>query len=225
MIRVLLVDETRLMGNVIADVLDQVADVRVVGWVTRPEEALAQAHGCDVILVSTRLPDDGALRLTRSVVGRGFPARVLILDLANSPREILDYVEAGAAGYVLKDDAVEDLVRKVRAAHCGQALVSPQIAAALMARLTALAQAYARVEEGTALLDRIPAGELTAREQEILRLIGRGLSNQAIAQTLVVELGTVKNHVHNILHKLNVTSRRDAVAYLNRGHAYEQIGG
>jgi DNA-binding NarL/FixJ family response regulator len=118
-------------------------------------------------------------------------------------------MEAGASGYILKDHSLEDLVETIRAAQDGKVFVSPQIAAAMMERLSNLAQLFSDVENsvtGTA--------GLTSRELEVLGLIGQGLTNQEIAEKLVIEIGTVKNHVHSILEKLNVGSRGEAAAYL-----------
>jgi DNA-binding NarL/FixJ family response regulator len=109
----------------------------------------------------------------------------------------------------LKDDSLEDLVEIVRATQEGKVFVSPQIAAAMMERLSDLAQMFAGVENN--LTDTTA---LTSREMEVLELISKGYTNQQIAQNLVIEVGTVKNHVHNILEKLNVSSRGEAAAYL-----------
>ena len=117
------------------------------------------------------------------------------------------YVEAGAAGYVLKDDSVDDLVERVRGAHAGQVRVSPGIAAALMSRVSEYAQLLDDVETGVG-----EAADLTPREREILDLIGQGLTNQQIGDLLVIEVGTVKNHVHSILQKLDASSRHEAAA-------------
>ena len=124
-------------------------------------------------------------------------------------QRVLRYVEAGATGYVLKDDSFEDLIETVRAARDGKVFVSPQIAAALMERLSNLARLFSDVENSVT-----DPTDLTSRELEVLELIGRGRTNQQIAEELVIELGTVKNHVHNILDKLNVSSRGEAAAYL-----------
>jgi two-component system nitrate/nitrite response regulator NarL len=100
-------------------------------------------------------------------------------------------------------------VQIVRAIQQGKVFVSPQIAAAMMARLTDLAQMFTGIE--TNMTDTT---SLTSREVEVLELISRGCTNQQIAQQLVIEVGTVKNHVHNILEKLNVSSRGEAASYL-----------
>jgi DNA-binding NarL/FixJ family response regulator len=207
MVRVLLVNEIRLMANVIAATLEDEKDIQVIGLATNPEEAYALAPACDVALVSTRLPNNGALELIQTV-SESFPdVKVLALGLGDSEAEILQYVEAGAAGYVLKDDSLEEVLRNIRAAHAGEALISPDIAAALMARVNELAQQF---EEVAAVPDVV---EFTPREREVLELVSQDLSNQEIAERLFIEVGTVKNHVHSILKKLNMNSRHDAAAF------------
>ncbi len=135
---------------------------------------------------------------------------MLILGLAESKAEVLHYVEAGAAGYVLQEDSVDALLAKLRSTYAGVPMISPEIVGALLSRVTELAQDNERAEV-------VPNAsiELTTREREILTLIGQGLSNQQIAERLVIEVGTVKNHVHRILQKLNVTDRQTAAAYLD----------
>lgn len=209
MIRVLLVNEIRLMSNVIGSVLEDEPDPEVVGGVTSLDEALLLVPESDVVLVSTHLPEDGALKLTSTIAEAHPSVKVLVLGLAETKGQVLQYIEAGADGYVLKDDSVGDLLSRIRAAQSGEALVSPNNAAALMSRVGELAQLFADVESGLS-----EAADLTPREREILELIGQGLTNQEIADHLVIEVGTVKKHVHSILQKLDVGNRQDAAAYL-----------
>ena len=206
-IRVLLVNQIRLLGNVLAAVLEDEPDMEVVGCATSVDEALGLAPKSDVILVNTRMSDGAAFKLIRAVTDAELPTKVLALGLAESKEQILYYVEAGAAGYVLKDHSVDDLLARIRAARAGRAPVSPKIAAALMSRVAEYAQLLDDVEAGVG-----EAADLTPREQEILELIGQGLTNQQIADRLVIEVGTVKNHVHNILQKLDASSRHEAAA-------------
>ncbi|MFN8596514.1 MAG: response regulator transcription factor [Anaerolineae bacterium] len=210
MIRVGLINSIRVLGNVIAAVLANEPDITVVGSTTSIEEAVALASRCDVLIVSTRLPEHGALRTTQLIAQANLPAKVLVLGLAESKEEVLQYVEAGAAGYVLQDDSVDALLMKLRTTYAGSAVISPEIAGALLSRVAELAQDSDRTDVSSA-----PTFDLTSREQEILRLIGKGLSNHEIAQQLVIEVGTVKNHVHHILRKLNVADRQAAAAYLD----------
>ena len=210
-IRILLVNEILLMGNVIAAALEDEPDIIVVGRVTNIEDALklVQEKDVDVALVSTRLPDQGALKLTSAITDLAPDTKVLALGLTEEKKRVLRYVEAGATGYVLKNDSLDDLIENVRAAVDDKVFVSPKIAAAMMERLSDLAQMFSDVENSVT----DDAG-LTPRELEVLELIGEGLTNQQISEQLVIEIGTVKNHVHSILEKLNVGSRGEAAAYL-----------
>jgi DNA-binding NarL/FixJ family response regulator len=209
MIRLLLVTQIELIGNVVAATLEDESDIEVVGCVTSVEEALASAAESDVVLVSPRLPDDGALQLTTALAEQYPSVKVLAFGLAESKARVLQYVEAGADGYVVKDDSVEDLLKHIRAAHQDEAVVTPEIAGALMSRVSKYAQLLSEVQSGLH-----KDADLTPRESEILELIGEGLTNQEIADRLVIEVGTVKNHVHSILQKLDVSSRGNAAAYL-----------
>jgi two-component system, NarL family, nitrate/nitrite response regulator NarL len=139
------------------------------------------------------------------------------IGLAEAQEQVLQYVQAGAAGYVLQDESLEDLLERVRDAHAGRVRVSPKIAAALMSR----------VAEYALLLDQVELGsypvELTPREEEILAIIGQGLTNQEIADRLRIEVGTVKNHVHSILQKLDVNSRHEAAVAWTILHRGERV--
>jgi DNA-binding NarL/FixJ family response regulator len=210
-IRILLVNEFRLIGNVIVAALEDETDIHVVGCVTTPKEALeiVQENDVDVALVSTRLSEEGAINLTRAITDFAPSTKVLALGLTEEKQRVLRYVEAGATGYILKDDSLDDLIETVRAAQEGKVFVSPQIAAAMMERLSDLAQIFSSVENNVA-----DTPGLTSRELEVLELIGKDFTNQEIADHLVIEIGTVKNHVHSILDKLNVSSRGEAAAYL-----------
>jgi DNA-binding NarL/FixJ family response regulator len=210
-INILLVNEIQLMGNVIAAALEDEPDIRVVGRATNVDDALklVQELDADVALVSTRLPEQGALKLTAAITDMAPHTKVLALGLTEEKKRVLRYVEAGATGYVLKDDSLDDMIENVRAAVDDKVFVSPKIAAAMMERLSDLAQMFSDVENSVT----DDAG-LTPRELEVLELIGEGLTNQQISEQLIIEVGTVKNHVHNILDKLNVGSRGEAAAYL-----------
>lgn len=210
-IKVLLVIEVPLIGSVFASVLEDEPDMQVAGCVTTLQEALkfVQQQEVDVALVSVGLPERGALTLTRAIVDYAPSVRVLVLGLLEDEKDALHYIEAGAAGYILKDSSLKEFTQIIRLAQKGEAQVSTKVAGVMMQRLSSLARMFSMVE---ARLD----GDvrLTSRELEVLQFIGEGLTNQEIAARLVVEVGTVKNHVHSILEKLNVSNRDEAASYL-----------
>lgn len=211
MIRVIIVHQTKLIGNIIASVLTEQPDIHVVATAVSGEEALNTVglSNTNMILAAATLPDQGALTLTSAVAEKYPDIKVLIIGVPKSKNIILQYVMAGAAGYVLQDVPVERMLDNVRAAYQDEALISPKIAAALITQIAELAQISSQYE-----LDPELVASLTPRERDVLNLIGGGLSNFEIAERLVIEVGTVKNHVHNILKKLDVSSREEAASYL-----------
>lgn len=211
MIRVIVVHPARLIANVIASVLSEETDIYVAGTAVTAEEALGKLErsNCNMILAAATLANNGALTLTEAVTAYHPNTKVLLIGVPQSESVILQYVMAGASGYVLQDVPVEKLLDNVRAAYNDEALVSPSMAAALMNQIADLAQISAQND-----LDPQAIKSLTPRERDVLNLIGDGLTNQEIAERLVIEVGTVKNHVHNILKKLDVSSRTEAASYL-----------
>lgn len=206
MIRILIVEEVRAICETIAAVLRSEADMEVVGGAANLDEALPALRACDVALVNTTVNSDNASGVIRAIRKLAPRVKVVAMGLARSQHTILQCVEAGVAGYVLRDSSLADLISNIRAAQHNEALVSPPMAAALMSYVHELAGHDLNSAHS---LDAPQA--LTRREREVLTLVHQGLTNQEIAGALVIELGTVKNHVHNILRKLNVSSRRDAV--------------
>lgn len=211
MIRILVVHPTRLVGSLYASVFDDRPNMEVVGLATTAEDALNQAASLDpdIVLASAMLADNGALSLTKEISQNHPEIKVLVVGLPKSKSAILQYVMAGASGYVLQDVTIDVLIKNVKAAQEDKALVSPSMAAAFMEHIAELAH----ISAGPYLQPRAYS-ELTPRELEVLELISEGLTNQEIANRLYIEVGTVKNHVHSILKKLDVGSREDAAAHL-----------
>lgn len=211
-IKVLLVIEVRLIADIFASALEDEPDIEIAGCVAAGEEALEflQTEKADVALVSVGLPEQDALKLTRTLVENSPSTKILALGLSEeNHHDTLRYIEAGAAGYILKDSSLKELIEVIRLAQKGEAQVSTRMAGAMMERLFRLARMFSAVE------NKIDGDvRLTSRELEVLQFISEGLTNQEIAARLVVEVGTVKNHVHRILEKLNVSSRQEAASYL-----------
>jgi DNA-binding NarL/FixJ family response regulator len=212
-VHVLIVHENLLICNIFNAAIDGEADIQVVGSATTVEEALAKTHdeNVDVALISTKLPEQGTLTLLHSISRESPHTKTLVLGLTEIKEHVLRYVEAGAIGYVLNDNSLNDLVDAIRAARDGKAYVSPEIAAALMRRVSTLAQRFGRVDT----ISSKGLENLTARELEVMELLARNMSNPEIAEALFIEVGTVKNHVHSILEKLDLERREQAADYLN----------
>jgi two-component system nitrate/nitrite response regulator NarL len=203
-IEIFVLVSVRLYRDGIADALQQDRRFRVVGSAASLDSARdaldVYAEAPALALVDMDL-DEGvdAARTLRSM----WPETTIVaLAVRENDEEVVSWVEAGVSGLVSRDATLAELLDGVEAAAKGEAFVSRPAAAALMRRVASVAGEH-KVANGTLL---------TRREREILRLVGEGLSNKAIASTLRIELATVKNHVHNILEKLRVRSRTAAVA-------------
>lgn len=205
MIRVLIIDSSRFICESMRTILSKEKDMYVVGCATTLEETHFLLPHSNAVLVNSTLQNESTLDLIRDIRDNYPQTRILVIGLSDIPEIILGYIEAGASGYILQHESITELMAKMRAAYEGEALVSPRLAAVLMTRLTQLANqqtvwgSYETKVEGLQ--------SLTSREVEVLHLIAEGHTNQQIAEELVIECGTVKNHVHNILRKLELTNR------------------
>ncbi len=210
--RIFIVNDNQALSSQAAALLNKETSFRVINLMSSMNETLARvsADNCDVILVSATLPDNGALKLIKRLRQLEVTAKVIVTGLPNSPQEILAYIAAGAAGYVLAQEGIQRWGKHVEAVCKGKPLVSPTITAAMMLHLNKLSRLTARFEPKSTLY-----ANLTERECEILKFLAEGHSNQLIANRLIIGVGTVKNHVHNVLKKLNLRSRKDAATYLS----------
>lgn len=212
MIRLVIATPVRLMSDLIQVACRNQPDIRIVGCAADKTMALALRDQCDVLLVSHAMED--ALALTQTI-GKSMSGPALVMvGVPNVEPLIMRYLEAGASGCVREQDSSEELVRAIRLAAGRQAALHADLFPMILKRVSALASQQRRADPRLA-----PANDknLTAREREILGLIAAGYGNREIARQLTIELGTAKNHVHNILDKLNVKTRADAAIYFNLG--------
>jgi DNA-binding NarL/FixJ family response regulator len=210
MINICILNGSRLLGSVMAAALSEYSDLRVVGTATHSKRLfqLLVTDTCDVLIVAPNLVNEDAKELVAHLTSEEtltHRPKILLVGIPEEPRFLIPYFEAGVAGYVLRSDTVNVLVDNIRAIHAGRALVSPEMAAALLSHISDTACNASQPEQVVEGLE-----ELTPREKEVLELIGQGLSNKEIGDRLIIELGTVKNHVHSILEKLDAPSRHAA---------------
>lgn len=211
MIRLIIATPVRLMSDLIQVACRNQADIQIVASVGDKAQALAVRDRCDVMLVSHSM--DEALALVQQLgTNAGKPAAV-VMGLPNVEPLILRYMEAGAAGCIREQDSSEELVRGIRLAAGRQSALHTDLYPVILKRVSALASQQRQGNATAQASDKL----LTLREREILGLIAEGLGNREIARQLTIELGTAKNHVHNILDKLNVKTRRDAAIYYTLG--------
>lgn len=171
-----------------------------------------QARAADLLLVSARL---SAAEILDFIQGSEYPGRVVITEADESDHSLVALLEAGAAGYVSHGTSPAEVISTLQQIHSGELPLAPTVGTALVERMIELV-ALQQQRTDRALLENCPdLTTLTSREREILVLIRDGASNQDIAERLTIQLGTVKNHVHSILKKLNVTRRQQAASYVD----------
>lgn len=212
MIRIVLVDDQTLIREGIQILLDMEPDLEVVGCGSNGREAieLAERLQPDVMLMDVRMPEMDGVSATHELSRRFPQIRVIILTTFDDDEYIFEGLRAGARGYLLKDINSEEMARAVRVVASGQALIQPSVAGKVVAEFARMADTgVGRAGKSS----RQPGGRepLTDRELEVLRALAAGLSNKEIADRLVITEGTVKNHVSNLLAKLEVRDRTQAV--------------
>lgn len=205
-IRIVLVDDQELVRAGFRMVLDAQADLEVVGEAGDGDDALRllPAVSSDLVLMDIRMPGMDGVEATRRICATTGSPRVLILTTFDLDEYAYAALKAGASGFMLKDAPPPDLLSAIRSVHSGDAVVAPSTTRRLLDRFAG--QLPTDEQPGTADLDA-----LTAREQEVLTLVARGLSNTEIAERLYVSEATVKTHVGRILTKLDLRDRVQAV--------------
>ena len=208
MIRVLLADDQELVRAGFQALLDAQDGIDVVGSAADGREAVGLARKLkpDVILMDIRMPVLDGLQATREIAGDGKldGVRIVILTTFELDEYVFDAIRSGAAGFLVKDTKPADLIEAVRVVAGGEALLSPSVTRRLIAEFAA----RAKQPPSTATLE-----ELTDREREVMALAAGGLSNEQIAERLVVSVATAKTHVSRAMVKLGVRDRAQLVVY------------
>lgn len=205
-IRLLLVDDQSLFREALRTLLSLQSDFEVVAEAENGQRALALAHQHhpDVILMDLRMPVMGGVEATRLMGQHAPQSRVVVLTTFDDDAEIIDAMRAGALGYLLKACSADKLYEAVRASARNTFVLEPSVAAKIMGELNRLSQHAAR-KPATVL-----AEPLSERELDVLRLLAAGCSNKEIGSRLAIAEGTVKNHMTNVLGKLQALDRTQA---------------
>jgi DNA-binding NarL/FixJ family response regulator len=208
-LRVLIVDDHDLFRTGLRNLLEE-QGVHVVGEAATGGEAVrsVQELAPDVVVMDLNMPGMGGVDATRHIAGVSPLTRVVVLTISDQDADVMDAILAGACGYLLKDSSIQDLMAGIEAAWRGESLISPTIAAKVLQRVRATS---AQPE----IADTIRS-ELSSREIEVLKLIANGKDNAVIAGELHISPKTVKNHISNILMKLQIDNRIQAAVYAVR---------
>ncbi len=216
-IRVLVVDDHELFLQGLQTTLDVEDDINVVGRAGDGREAakLASDTVPDIVLMDIRMPHGDGIEAAAAIKHAVPSAKIVMLTFSDDESDLFDAIKAGAVGYLLKSIPPHEVAGAVRSVHGGMSLISPFMASKLMSE-------FASIARGSDERPRVPAAtRITARELEVLKLVAEGRANRDIARRLFISENTVKNHVRNILDKLQLHSRMEAVMYAVRQGLFE----
>ena len=207
-IRTMIVDDHALFRRGLEMVLDEEPDIELVGQASDGAEAVEKAAESlpDVVLMDIRMPRSSGIEACRAMKEAAPSAKIIILTISDEEEDLFEAIRAGASGYLLKDIPLDEVAEAVRAVDGGQSLINPSMAGKLLTEFATLAR-----RDGEARAQEVPAPKLTDREMQVLKLVARGMNNRDIAKELFISENTVKNHVRNILEKLQIHSRMEAV--------------
>ncbi|WP_261565277.1 response regulator [Frankia gtarii] len=210
-IRVLIVDDHALFRRGLEMVLGQEVDIEVVGEAADGSEAviMAKEMAPDIVLMDVRMPRRGGIDATSAIKESVPSAKIVMLTISDEEADLYDAIKAGAMGYLLKEISIDEVAADIRAVYGGQSLISPSMASKLLSE-------FAAMIKNKDDRPQLPTPRLTDREMEVLRLVAKGMNNRDIAKQLYISENTVKNHIRNILEKLQLHSRMEAVVYAVR---------
>ena len=212
MITVAIIEDNRLVREGMTDMLNDLPDVKVVLAATSLKAEKLKDANPRVVLLDVGLGDRNSLRLAETVQKEMKDCRVIVMDLLPVHEEIAEFVNAGVAGFILKDATFDDFVGTIRSVAEGRRVLPPRMTGTLFSQI-----ARAAVQRGGS--EALEAVRMTQREREVIALIADGMSNKEIALQLQIATDTVKSHVRNVMDKLALHSRLQIAAYALRQQA------
>lgn len=212
MIRVLLVDDQDILLQGLSMILEREDDIKVVGGVKNGEEAVKRCkrESIDVVLMDIRMPIMNGVEATREIKSYREDIKVIVLTTFNDDEYIFDSLKYGASGYLLKDAMPKEISQAIRTVYNGGTLINPSVATKVMDRF----KEFANNEHESKSMEQVSM--LTARERDICSLLAKGKNNKEISEELFLSQGTVKNHITNILGKLNLRDRTQLAIFAIR---------
>ena len=212
MISIALIEDNRLVREGIAALLNQLPDLRVVASADSGEALVTKRVAPHVVLLDLGLRNGDSLRVAGEVKKEFPESKVIVMDLLPVHEDIVEFVNAGVSGFIMKDATLDDLVSTIRSVAGGANVLPPQMTGTLFSQIAREAVSRGRPED-------LESVRMTPREHEIIDLISEGLSNKEIAARLQIATHTVKSHVRNVMEKLALHTRLQIAAYAHRSSA------
>jgi DNA-binding NarL/FixJ family response regulator len=215
-IPILVIEDNRLLRDGISAMLDEQPDIRVVGALGNSERTLATIRTMRpaVILLDLGLRAQNSLQLVKSIRKTFAGMKVIVMDLVPMQSDVVIYVQAGVAGFILKDATMDDFLDTIRSVSRGETILPPQLTGSLFSQIIDHA---VRGSTRSVLMESV---RMTKRERQVVGLIADGMTNKEIAQELHLSTSTVKSHIHNILEKLALRSRVQIAKYAHTSGEY-----
>ena len=210
-IRIVIADDHELFRRGLRLVLDDEPDIEVIGEAGDGEETVALVTETvpDVVVMDVRMPVLSGIEATQRIKEDLPHTKILMLTISDEEEDLYEAIKAGANGYLLKEISIDEIGNAVRSVQGGQSLISPSMASKLLNEFAAMVKKEDEKQQ-------VPPPRLTVREMEVLQFVAQGMNNREISKMLFISENTVKNHVRNILEKLHLHSRMEAVVYAVR---------
>ena len=217
-ISVVIIEDNRLLREGITSLINEQADLKVSGAFSERENALVKIFELkpDIVLIDLGLRSQNSLRVVKSIKQRSDEIKIIVMDLMPIENDILDFVKAGASGFILKDAKVNEFIKTINSVAAGEKVLPTHMTGSLFNQI------IDRAVNGTTTSDLEQAVKMTKRERQVIELIADGLANQEIGKLLHLSPFTVKSHVHNILEKMALHSRVQIATYAHTSKEFKE---
>ena len=216
-INILIIEDNRLLLDGITDMINEQPDLKVIASFSESEKSFSKIFNLkpDVILVDLGLRSQNSLQVVKTIKKKSANTKIIVMDLLPVEADILDFVKAGASGFILKDAMVHEFLKTIRAVAAGEKVLPPHMTGSLFSQIVE------RAANGNANGNLMRSVRMTKRERQVIELIADGLTNKEIGQILHLSPFTVKSHVHNILEKMALHTRVQIAIYANKGSDFK----
>lgn len=217
-ISVVIIEDNRLLREGITSLINEQPDLKVIGAFSERENALAKIFELkpDIVLIDLGLRSQNSLRVVKSIKQRSDRIKIIVMDLMPIENDILDFVKAGASGFILKDAKVNELIKTITSVAAGEKVLPTHMTGSLFNQI------IDRAVNGTTTSELEQAVKMTKRERQVIELIADGLANKEIGKLLHLSPFTVKSHVHNILEKMALHSRVQIATYAHTSKEFKE---